>query len=172
MILGLVAAKLESKRFPFKNRRVYKGFPLFWHAVQPLKEAVDEVVVITNDDAIREYCVVNGVVPIPYPENTAMADAPLLDVLRFAYQRIDKRCEMVITIMANCPGHTKETVKRAISMMRSGHFWEIRSFGDSGEENGLMAFSPHVLNQPAISSHIGQLRDEAFEIHSLEDVET
>ena len=58
MILGLVAAKDNSNRFPGKNKHIYDGAPLFWHSVQPLldSEKVDDVYVITDSDYIKFYC--------------------------------------------------------------------------------------------------------------------
>ena len=172
MILGLVAAKMHSQRLPNKNRMEYRGYPLFWHAVMPLKEVVDTVAVITNDEVIREYCTVQGVLVIPYPEHTINhADAPILEVWRYAHQFMDLRCEMIVTILANCPGHTADAVEEAIEKMRAGHAWEVWCFGDSFHENGLKVFRPHVLNQPSISAHVVGMRDEAFEIHTESDVE-
>ena len=58
MILGLVAAKATSKRFPGKNKHILNGEPLFWHSVKPLlnSKLVDDVYVITDSKYIKEYC--------------------------------------------------------------------------------------------------------------------
>jgi hypothetical protein len=142
--------------------------------VKPLVECVliDEIRVITNDPAISGYAMQREIGVIPYPQHAIdNHTAPLLDIWRYAYQVVDEICEMVVCVMANCPGHESAEVDQAIGMMRSGHFWEIRSFGASGEESGLIVFAPHVIGeQRQVSSHIGAIRDEAFEVHHLEDV--
>jgi len=59
MILGLVAAKSNSIRFPGKNKHMYNGKPLFWYSVETLLDSnVDDVYVITNNDnTFRVDCV-------------------------------------------------------------------------------------------------------------------
>ena len=57
MILGLVAAKDNSNRFPGKNKHIHNGEPLFWHSVKPLLDSkIDDVYVITDSNYIKSYC--------------------------------------------------------------------------------------------------------------------
>lgn len=174
MIVGIVAARHDSRRFPGKNRYLLDGVPLFWHSVRPLLDAsgVDRVYVATDSDEIGEYCKQRDVAVIWRPRYAAEPEAPLLSVLRFAVQSIDESIEIVVAIMADCPGHTAEVVDRALKMMSDGGYREIRSFNGRGEESGLLVLDVDVvLNQPALSSHLGCVLSDVKEIHYREELD-
>lgn len=173
MIVGIVAAKANSIRFPDKNIFVFKGKPLFWHSVQPLLDAklVDKVYVVTDSQYIKGICDKNMVDVIWRPKNATLDADPLLSILKFAYYNLNDPYEMIATIMANCPGHTSNMVDQAILMMKSGKYLEIRSFNDQNEESGLMVFNKVVINNYSqISSHIGSIKSNVHEIHYKEDL--
>jgi len=140
MIVGIVAAKENSKRFPNKNRYIYNGYPLFWHSVKALRNCnlVDKTVVTTDSLLIKEYCKQNGVEVIWRHKNATNDEEPLLGVLRYAYKHLETEYDYIATIMANCPGHDPSAVKQAINLIKQGNMWEVRSFDDSGEETGLI----------------------------------
>lgn len=174
MIVGIVAAKAHSNRFKDKNVHLVDGIPLFWHSVQPLLSAskVDRVCVATDSEFIKDYCEERDVEVIWRPKNAASDEDPLLQVLRFAYYHLDRAYDAVVTIMANCPGHSPENVDSAVDLYRTGEFKEIRSFNDRGEESGLMLFDTSVItNYTQISSYIGSIRSNVKEIHQLEDLD-
>ena len=173
MIVGIVAAKANSNRFPGKNMFELKGIPLFWHSVQPLLESklIDKVYVVTDSMIIKEYCDKRKVEVIWRPKNATDDEDPLLSILKFAYYNLDEPYEMVITIMANCPGHSVEAVDKAIEMMRTGNFLEIRSFNNNQDESGLMVFSKAVITKNSqISSHLGAVQSDGREIHYKQDI--
>jgi CMP-N-acetylneuraminic acid synthetase len=173
MTVGIVAAKDHSKRFPNKNKYILDGEPLFWHSVKPLLNArkVDEVFVATDSAFISSYCKDRDINVIWRNRNAAHDEDPLLNILRFAYYNLDQEYDIIVTIMANCPGHSSETVDRAITLMQNDDFKEIRSFNANGEESGLMLFRKEVITQyTQISSHIGEVRSDVKEIHYVEDL--
>lgn len=174
MIVGIVVCKAHSKRFPNKNRFLLSGEPLFWHSVKPLIEStkIDKVYVATDSEYIRDFSVERGVEVIWRPKNASEDEAPLLSVLRFAYYSLNQQFDMIVTIMANCPGHTAINVDEAVSHMQTGEFREIRSFNKRGEESGLMIFDPIIITQGMeISSHIGCTFSDLKEIHFREDID-
>ena len=174
MIVGIVACKAHSKRFPNKNKFLLNGEPLFWHSVKPLIDStkIDHVYVATDSEYIRDYSVERGVEVIWRPKNASEDEAPLLSVLRVAYYSLNQQFDMIVTIMANCPGHMAVDVDRAVSLMQIGKFREIRSFNKNGEESGLMIFNPLIITQGMeISSHIGCTYSDTKEIHFLEDID-
>lgn len=172
--VGIIAAKGNSKRFPNKNIYKINGIPMFWHSVQPLLDSdmVDDVYVTTDSIYIKEYCEKNKINIIWRGINAIRDEEPLLSVINFTYKQIDKKYDNIITIMANCPNHTKENVDNAIKLINSGRFLEIRSFGNNNEENGLMVFKEDIiLNKLQISSHIGSINSNAKEIHTKKDLQ-
>ena len=121
MILGLVAAKENSNRFPGKNYHEYRGKPMFWHSVKPLLESklIDDVFVITDSKKIQDYCIDHGVKVIWRPRNASKDSDKLITILRWAYYSLDNEYDTVVAIMANCPGHTSETVDLAIKRIKN-----------------------------------------------------
>jgi CMP-N-acetylneuraminic acid synthetase len=174
MIVGIVAAKKNSNRFPDKNRYLYQGKPLFWHSIEPLLESkkVNKVYVATDSEYIKEYCETRGVGVIWRPNNAILDEESLLDVIKFAYHNLDRRYEIIVSIMANCPGHTAEDVDKAIDLLEKEKLNEIRSFNHEGDENGLHVFREVViLTKHEISSYIGCIINQAKEIHYKKDIE-
>jgi CMP-N-acetylneuraminic acid synthetase len=172
--VGIIAAKKNSNRFKNKNIHELEGKPLFWHSVEPLLKSknVNDVYVATDSEFITNYCLERNVNVIKRTCNSNHDEAPLLSVLKFAYQNIDVRYDNIITIMANCPFHTSQDVDKAIDMINTGKYNEIRSFNQHGDENGLIVFREHViLNYYQISSYMGSITTLGEEIHFLEELE-
>ena len=168
-IVGLVAVKANSKRFPGKNLYKHKGFPLFFHSVKPLIEStlVDEVYVITNTAPAGA-----GYKIIWRPKNASRDEDKLINVLRFGYYRLDEEYDAVVTIMANCPGHTVNSVDSAIILLKDKKLKEVRSFNKAGEESGLMVFSKTLMEVNSdISYYMGGIVSDVKEIHYKEDLD-
>ena len=87
MILGLVAAKENSNRFPGKNKYILDGKPLFWYSVEPLlqSELIDDLYVVTDSEFIQNYCLERNVKTIWRPKNATRDEDKLINILRFAY---------------------------------------------------------------------------------------
>lgn len=173
MIVGIIAAKENSNRFPGKNIFNLNGSPLFWHSVQPLLESknIDEVYVVTDSSYIKDFCFEKGVKVIWRPKNATFDEDPLLSILKFAYYNLDIAYEFVVTIMANCPGHSVEAVDEAINLIQENKLMEIRSFNCENEESGLMVFKKEIIvNNSQISSHIGLVKSNVKEIHTKNDL--
>ena len=171
MILGLVAAKDKSNRFVGKNKHIHHGRPLFWHSVEPLLESekVDEVYVITDSDYIKSYCEERNVGVIWRPKNATRAEDKLINILRFGYYNLNKEYDIVVSLMANCPGHSTNVINDGINLLQNKKLREVRSFNKDGDESGLLIFSKEILqNNFDISYYIGGLTSDVKEIHYKE----
>ena len=173
MILGLVAAKDNSNRFPGKNKHIYDGAPLFWHSVQPLldSEKVDDVYVITDSDYIKSYCEERNVDVIWRNINSTRDEDKLVSILRFGYYNLDKDYDVVVSLMANCPGHSVNVINDGIDLLKDKNLREVRSFNKNGDESGMLIFSKEILqNNFDISYYIGGLISDVKEIHYIGDL--
>lgn len=173
--VGVVAAKANSVRFPDKNIQILRGEPLFWHSVKPLMESryVDCVYVATDSEVIENYCNERGVAVIRRGVNVIYDEAPLLSVLKYAYQSINCKYAYVATIMANCPNHTAFELDNAIRLIKSKSLKEVRGFDKDGIETGLMVFDSTVIDTAtAISSHIGSIVTGGTEIHYRDELKS
>lgn len=172
--LGIVIAKELSNRFPNKNIHPYKGYPLFWHSVKPMLESdlVDEVIVSTNSNKIKDFCTSKNVRVIWRPNNASYSEEPLLNVLNFTYKNLDTKFNKVLCILANAPGHTKTDIEKSIEIMDNNNLNEVRSFDKKGVENGLLLFKEGVLlrNSGSISTYMGCIINNVKEVHYKNDL--
>ncbi len=171
--VGIVVAKENSIRFPGKNIHPYEGEPLFWHSVKPLLESkyIADVFVATNSKKILNVCNQKNVNTIWRDVNVVDDEEPLLSVLKYCYQSLSKKYDYVITIMANCPNHTTIEVNEAIKKIVDNNLNEVRGFNSNGLETGMLLFKSDIIkNGFQISSHLGMVASEGFEIHYLEEL--
>ena len=173
--IGIVAAKSQSLRFPGKNIHLYKGRPLFLHSVEPLLASarVQDVIVTTDSLEISDFCSEKQIKVYPRHANAVENEAPLIEVLKHVCLNYPKHFDYVITIMANCPGHTVVDVDQAIAMIeKHPDLNEVRSFDTNGNETGLMVFNKKtIMRTSTISSHIGAIRTNGFEVHYKSDLD-
>ena len=173
MILGLVAAKDNSNRFPGKNKFLYQNKPLFWHSVEPLLKSnlIDEVYVITDSQYIKEYCVKQKVKVIWRPKNASKDEDKLISILRFGYYNLDIEYDKIVSIMANCPGHTVEDINKGIKRLEEDNLKEVRSFDVNGKENGIIILDKEIIKTNRdISYYLGSINTNAKEIHNKKDL--
>jgi len=173
MIVGFVAAKANSNRFPGKNIAKQGGIPLFYHSVKPMLESkrIDEVYVITDSNYIKEYCEKRKVKVIWRPKNATRDEDKLISVLRYGYYNLNNAYDIVVSIMANCPGHTSEDIDKGIKKLQKNNLKEVRSFTSDGEENGVMILSKNIIESNCdISYYIGSIQTKAKEIHYKKEI--
>ena len=173
MILGLVAAKDNSNRFPGKNKFLYQNKPLFWHSVEPFLKSnlIDEVYVITDSQYIKEYCVKQKVKVIWRPKNASKDEDKLISILRFGYYNLDIEYDKIVSIMANCPGHTVEDINKGIKRLEEDNLKEVRSFDVNGKENGIIILDKEIIKTNRdISYYLGSINTNAKEIHNKKDL--
>lgn len=171
--VGIIAAKSNSGRFPGKNIYEIDGIPMFWYSVIPLLESelVESVYVTTDSEIIKKYCEERHVGVIWRNRNAIYNEEPLLKVLNFAYKNINTKYENIITIMANCPHHTKNEVNEALKMMESNELKEVISFDNCNHESGLRVFDEQIILQThQVSSYVGCIKSNAKEIHYISEL--
>ena len=174
MIVGLVAAKNNSNRFPEKNKFIYNNKPLFWHSVEPLLHSslIDDVYVITDSTEIQDYCKLNNVKTIWRPKNATRNDDKLINILRYAYYSLDIDYDIVVSIMANCPGNYSSNIEKGINLIKNNNIKEVRSFDKNGIENGVMILDKEVIQDNRdISYYLGSIQTNAKEIHYKNELE-
>jgi len=171
--VGVVVAKKESKRFPGKNLYKVQGVPLFWHAVEALKKSgVDDVYVATNSEIISEYCTDRRIKIIWRGVNASENEESLFSLLKFCYKSISKKYDYMVNVLANSIGHTGEDVNKALNLIvENPTLKEIRSYDLRGIENGILVVSTDIFSRHEISSYVGMIRDNAKEIHCIEDLD-
>ena len=174
MIAGIVVAKENSNRFPGKNKSVLNNMPLFWHSVKPLLESVsiDIVYVVTDSEYIRNYCNEQSVNVIWRPANASRDEDKLISIIRWAYYNLNLPYDAIVSVMANCPGHTAIDIELGIKRFKENNLKEVRSFDAMGNENGIMILHKDIVEDNRdVSYYIGSIETLAKEIHYKKELD-
>lgn len=172
-VVGLVAAKANSNRFPGKNLHLVEGVPMFMHSVEPLlaSKHIEKVYILTDSVEIAEYCRARNIDIIWRPKNATRDEDKLISVLRFGYYNLDNEYDIVVSVMANCPGYTSSDIDNGIDLLISNKLKEVRGYDHSGVENGLLVLDKSILqSNQDISYYVGAVQTSAKEIHYKEDL--
>jgi len=124
-VLGVVPARGGSKRVPRKNLAEVAGKPMVARAVEQAEsaDALDEVVVSTDDDEIRRVSREHGgYAPFERPEELATDTASSADVLDHALSwyetERDETFDVVAMIQVTTPLRTPADVDGALERLR------------------------------------------------------
>lgn len=172
-VVGLVAAKENSKRFPNKNIHTINKVPMFMNSVQPLLDSdkVDSVYVITDSNFIKSYCRKHNIGVIWRPKNATLDEDKLITILRYGYYSLDIEYDIIISLMANCPGSTTGDINKALYIKSENNLKEIRGFDKNGVENGLLVLDKEIIQSNRdISYYLGGVITGGSEIHYKEDL--
>ena len=165
--IGIIIAKENSIRFPGKNYHDVEGKPMFLHAVNLLRDSkyIEKIVIATDSKIIKKYC--KDMTVIHRSKNITRDEQPFFEVLKFTYQSMSKRYDIIVSVLANSIEHTSGAVDKAIEkMMSDDHISEIRSFDNDGEQSGIFLLRESViLEQHETSQHMASVLSTGREIH-------
>ena len=174
--VGIICVKENSNRFPGKNLHIVDGAPMFIHNARLLQNCpyIDKVYICLDTYDIAQYCVDPPHVYNVIQRNANMRDdeQPYFDVLKFAYQSINEKCDIIASILPNCIGHTQESVNQSIEkIINDSHVHEVRSFDADGNQSGILAFRETIVkNDCKISNHMASVNSNGREIHYLKEL--
>lgn len=171
--IGIVVAKEHSSRFPNKNIHNVNGVPLFWNAVNVLLESqfIEDVFVATNSEYIRNYCLMHDVSIVWRGQNISDDNQPLFEVVKYTYQSLENKYDVVVNIMANSLNFSAKDVDNAVNVLLKNDLQEVRSFNENGIENGLIVMThKYIQSKNEISTYIGSVQTSAKEIHIEKDL--
>lgn len=113
-VVGLIPARAGSKGVPGKNRRRYRGHPLWQVALGIGLRTCDRAYVSTDDPLI-----INTIAPadqiVVRPAKLAQDDTPMLDVLKHFVTVVD--CDLVVLLQPTQPLRKIEHVRAALDLM-------------------------------------------------------
>jgi spore coat polysaccharide biosynthesis protein SpsF (cytidylyltransferase family) len=146
MIIAIIPAKGESKRFPNKNLRELEGVSLLERAINYSRDSgiVDKIYVSTDNETITSAARQLGVeVILRGPE--LGGETPLFDVYYHAAKQINQPIEYLVGIQPDHPTRTAD-LKGIIAEMRTKQIDELVTVDRHGRRNGsLRIFSAKAL---------------------------
>ena len=166
--VGIIIVKEHSNRFPGKNYYFHNGAPMFYHNVELLLncDKVDEVYVCTDSDYSWLYSYERNVKTIWRGKNISADEQPFFEVLKYAYQSIPERYDIIVTVLANSIDHNKDGIYKAIETIeKNEEVKEVRSFDKVGNQSGILAFKDCLFYGNHTLAHMAMIRSDGKEIH-------
>ena len=112
-VLGVIAARGGSKRFPGKNIAQFRGRPLIaWTILEAQKSTIDTLICSTDDDDIELTALVHGCRTIRRPDIFATDKATCEDVLRHALALFPH--DYVVLLQPTSPLRTTDDINQCI----------------------------------------------------------
>lgn len=104
--IAIIPARGSSKRLPNKNLLPLGGIPLFVHSIlyaQANPELIDEVIVSTDDEAIKKIAIEYGVLVIDRPREISGDCEPTVSALKHVLESLGNEVENVILLQPTNP---------------------------------------------------------------------
>lgn len=165
-VCGIMAAKEHSKRFPGKNRLMYK------HNLSILCDAVgrENVFMFTDDMEIMGYCIKKAGVWVIQKGINFDDEYNHLDILRYCIMNLNNKYDIIVSILCNTVGHTSEKIREAVRALQDHpEAIEVKSFDHDGCQSGIFAFWADRL--PEKRHRIAMIISNGKEIHYKEELE-
>lgn len=166
--VGIIIVKENSNRFPGKNYYHVDGVPMFYHNVKLLLgcDKIDDVYVCTDSNYSRSYCLGRDIKVIWRGKNISADEQPFFEVLKYAYQSIPERYDIIVTVLANSIDHNKDGIEKAIEIIeKNEEVKEVRSFDKVGNQSGILAFKDCLFYGNHTLAHMAMIRSDGKEIH-------
>jgi CMP-N-acetylneuraminic acid synthetase len=172
-IVGLVLARIGSKRLVRKNVLSVAGRPMFIHALEALRASnlITDVFLSTESDEIKNLASrLHWVRAIDRPVHLAEDNVRTQEVFKHFAGEVD--FDILVSVQANSPQVRTENIDRGISLLLDKNLWEVRSVNDEGLENGAFwILRRKTVFWDGLSVYFGVVQDNAIDVHTEADLE-
>lgn len=123
--IGVIPARGGSERLPGKNTRVIAGRPLIAYTIEAARraEALDAVIVSTDDEAIARVAAEYGAKIVRRPPELARSDSPIDDAMRHASDQTERHggppVDIVVCMQANVPVRKAGEIDQVVGRLRA-----------------------------------------------------
>ena len=136
--IAIIPARGGSKRFPGKNVTLFDGHPLLAHSIQYAKmnkEIIDEIVVSTDDNAIKKVALKYGAKVIDRPALLSGDHEPTITALMHAIETYDS-FDNVILLQPTNPLRPEKMLKEAYDEFVKGNYSSLMSVSRNKQKLG------------------------------------
>lgn len=162
---GILIAKEKSKRFPGKNRLLWRD------NADILIDCIgcDNVFMFTDDPEIIAKCRGLGIKVIL--KNINFDDEmSYLEAIRYTYLSLGVKYEAIVSILCDSVGNNIWNVADGLEKLSSDHHAdEVRSFDENGNQSGIFIFRADRL--PEKWHHMAAITSNGKEIHYREELD-
>lgn len=121
--IAIIPARGGSKRLPNKNIRLLNGIPLLSYSIEYAQEnthLIDEIIVTTDDEKIKEFALKKGVQVIDRPLELSKDTSTTVSALKHVLENLQESYEDVILLQPTNPLRPKELLEEAYSQFIKG----------------------------------------------------
>ena len=137
--LVIIPARGGSKRLPGKNMLLLRGVPLVEHSInyaQANGEIVGEIIVSTDDLAIKEVARKKGVGVVERPPDLASDTATTVSALKHVLESINYEVEDVILLQPTNPLRPAKLLSEAYQKFKSGNYDSLLTVSSNTQKLG------------------------------------
>jgi len=125
-VIAVVPARGGSKSVPGKNIKHLGGKPLLAWSIEVARrvQAVDRVIVSTDDTLIGDSASRHGAEVYMRPPHLATDDALVIDAIRDLYRRLleeGEPADVMVLLEPTCPFRSRQDVTECLDLIRSGY---------------------------------------------------
>lgn len=171
-VLGLIPARIGSKRLKEKNIRLVNGKPMIYYAINVCKESkyIDDFIVSTESDKIKYISEKYGAKVDLRPDYLSKDKVPTQDIFKYVAQIFE--FDILALVQANSPQVKVENVDKAIRLMIENDLWEVRCVDANGLENSAFwIVKRDAIFWNGLSCYFGVVNDNAIDIHTEADLD-
>lgn len=170
--VGLIIARLGSKRLPRKNILLLKGKPLISYAINACRKSkhISKVYVSTESDEIADIAREYGAKIATRPKELAEDGVRTQDVFEYFADTVGD-FDTLVSVQANSPQITSEKIDEAVEKLMNCNLQEVRSVTSDGIEHGaIWALKRDAIFWHGLSVYFGIIIDDSIDIHTMADL--
>jgi len=170
--VGLIIAKGNSSRLKNKNRRDFKGKPMFQWNLEKCLRIFKKVYVSSDSDFILEIALQLGATPIKRPLELC-GDVPNIPVYQHALGEMMIKPDIIVAVQANSPTIKQHLIQWTKDLMEEHHFSELmtchQDFTIYGSIWAIQTWFLEHYEDPYSPKPEVLLTDPSKDIHTLAD---
>lgn len=174
-VVVVIPARKNSKRLKNKNIFLLKDKPMIGWSIEAAKKSkyVQDIYVTSDSRKILEISKDYGAKGIKRPSYLADDYVFKMDAIVHATNIISKfrTPSVVISLQANSPEIKSSDIDKAVKKLIDSNLNEVISINNDGNQNGaIRAMRYKTVYQNKLSVHIGTIKTNTVDIHTLEDL--
>ena len=171
-ILVIIPAKLDSKRLPKKNIQKIKGKTLVEYSIDYAKESnyKPRIIVTSESEVLKEISNRNGV-EFNLRDKSLCGDVEVVEVYIDLLKKLDEKFDLIVCLQPDHPDR-EHTFDYCVNYLIDNNYDDLITIEPSFKRSGSVRIFKydHLINSK-VSLRIGCIRDDATDIHYLEDLE-
>jgi CMP-N,N'-diacetyllegionaminic acid synthase len=171
-ILTIIPAKLDSKRLTQKNLRQINGKSLVEYSIEYAKQSKynPTIVVSSESTLVREVAEASGV-EFNLRDYSLCGDVEVVDVYINIINAIDEVYDLVVALQPDHPDR-EHSFDYCVDYMVENKYDDLITIEPSFKRSGsVRIFKYDYLKSGYVSRRIGCIKDDATDIHYIEDLE-